>query len=497
MSDQPAPVRTRTAPSPTGYLHVGNAWSAFFNWLLTRNQGGVFVLRIEDTDRSRSTEQFETAILEDFWWLGIDWDEGPDVGGSRGPYRQTERMPLYRQHAEELRARGAAYFCYCTPEELESERQAAEAAGQTYRYSGRCRTLTDFQREKFIVEGRQPSTRMRIDPGSPIVIDDLVQGRVVFDPAQLDDFIIVRSNGSPLYNFANVVDDHLMAITHVVRGNEHLNNTPRQLVIYRALGWTHPQMGHLPVILGPDRKKLSKRQGGTAVRDYRRDGYLPEALLNFFALMAWYPEENREIFSTRELIAKFRIRDVHNASPIFDIKKLTWMNGVYMRDLIAKEPARVVSLCQDVLREAGVLKGEIPPETRTYIARVVAVLGDRIKVGRDILTYGEFFFAEKVNYEPEAVKQYFSRKDVVTMLAHLRDRIARADRLDAAAVEAIVRELATDLGLQSREIIHPVRVALTGKTVGPGLFELTALLGRDRVITRLTSAIDWIRRSAA
>ncbi|MBI2247357.1 MAG: glutamate--tRNA ligase [Armatimonadetes bacterium] len=490
-------VRTRTAPSPTGYLHVGNAWSAFFNWLLTRNQRGVFVLRVEDTDRSRSTEEFETSVLEDFKWLGIDWDEGPDVGGGYGPYRQTERMHLYRQYADELRTRRAAYHCYCTPEELDAERKQAEAAGGAYRYSGRCRDLSESQRAAFLAEGRVPTVRMRIDPGPPIVVDDLVQGRVEFGPEHLDDFIIVRSNGTPLYNFANVVDDHLMAITHIVRGSEHLNNTPRQLLIYQALGWTPPQVAHLPVILGTDRKKLSKRHGDTAVRDYRRAGYLPEALRNFFALMAWYPEEDREIYSMQELIQKFRIQDVNNVSPTFDVAKLTWMNGVYMRDLIARDPDRVVTLCQDVLKDAGLLDGRVTPETRTYIARVIDVLGDRIKIGRDILAYGDFFFTDGVTYEPDAVKKYFSRKDVAATLGQLRDRIARAGPFEAGAVETIVREMATDLGLQTGEIIHPVRVALTGKTAGPGLFELMALLGRDRVVQRLDSAIDWIRSATS
>jgi nondiscriminating glutamyl-tRNA synthetase len=488
-------VRTRTAPSPTGFLHVGNAWSAFFNWLLTRNQSGVFVLRIEDTDRSRSTEQFEASLLEDFKWLGIDWDEGPDVGGPHGPYRQTERMPLYRKYADELVKHGAAYYCYCTPEELAEERRVAEAEGRQYRYSGRCRTLSESQRAAFVAEGRQPTTRMRVDPGPPIVVDDLVQGRVEFDPEHIDDFIIVRSNGTPLYNFANVVDDHLMAMTHVARGSEHLNNTPRQLLIYRALGWTPPQLAHLPVILGPDRKKLSKRHAATAVRDYRRQGYLPEAMLNFFALMAWYPEENREIYSVEELVRKFRIQDVNNASPIFDVAKLMWMNGVYMRDLIVKDPDRVVTLCQDVLKDAGLLDGQPPPAMRTYIARVVEVLGDRIKIGRDILTYGDFFFTDGVTYEPEAVKKYFGRRETAALLAALRERVQQADQLDPTAAESIVREMAGAMGIQTAGIIHPTRVALTGKTAGPGLFELMALLGRDRVVQRLGKAIEWIERS--
>ncbi len=492
------PVRTRYAPSPTGYLHIGGAWMAFFNWLFARSQAGTFILRIEDTDRSRSTEEYERAILDDFRWLGLDWDEGPDVGGPAGPYRQTERSPLYRQYAEELLARGAAYHCYCTPEELAAERKRAEAEKRSYRYSGRCRRLTPEDRARFVSAGRRPTIRLRIpDDGQPIVINDLVRGRVEFDPEHLDDHIIVRADGSPLYNFANVVDDHAMAISHIIRGIEHLSNTPKQWVMYRALGWDPPYVAHLSNILGSDHKKLSKRTGDTAVRDYKKEGFLPEALLNFFALMAWYPEENREIYSVQDLIAKFRIEDLGKASPIFDLAKLTWMNGVYMRALLAKDPERVVTLCQEILKDAGILHEPITPETRIYIARVVEVLGDRLRVARDILAYGDFFFTDGVTYEPDAVQKYFSRKDVATTLAQLRERVARAQRFDPAAVEAMVRDLAGELGIESREIIHPVRVAVTGKTAGPGLFELMALLGRERVLKRLDRSIDWLRRSTA
>jgi glutamyl-tRNA synthetase len=471
---------------------------AFFNWLFARSQKGTFILRVEDTDRSRSTEQYERAILDDFRWLGVDWDEGPDVGGPVGPYRQTERAHLYRQYAQVLLEGDAAYYCYCTPEELAAERQQAEAEKRPYRYSGRCRNLTPEERARFVAEGRHPTIRVRIhDYGQTIVINDLVRGRVEFDPVHLDDYIIVRADGSPLYNFANVVDDHTMAITHIIRGIEHLSNTPKQWVMYRALGWDIPQVAHLSNILGSDHKKLSKRTGDTAVRDYKKEGFLPEALLNFFALMAWYPEENREIYSVRELVERFRIEDLGKTSPIFDIAKLTWMNGVYMRDLRAKDPTRVVTLCLEILQDAGRLPADVTPEMRSYVARVVEVLGERLRVGHDILTNGDFFFTESVTYDPDAVQRYLRGKAAAEMLGRLRERVARAQKFDPAAMEAIVRELATDVGVESREVIHPVRVALTGKTAGPGLFELMAVLGPERVTKRLDSAIGLIRQSAS
>ena len=488
-------VRTRYAPSPTGYLHVGGAWMAFFNWLFARSQAGVFVLRVEDTDKARSREEYERAIFDDFRWLGITWDEGPDVGGGHGPYRQSERSALYRQYAEELLARGAAYHCYCTPEELEAERKRAEAERRPYRYSGRCRSLTAAQRDAFVVEGRRPTIRLKLtDYGETIVVQDLVRGRVPFEPEHLDDYIIVRSDGSPLYNFANVVDDHTMAITHVIRGIEHLSNTPRQWVMYRALGWTPPQVAHLSNILGIDKKKLSKRTGDTAVRDYRRHGFLPEAMLNFFALMAWYPEEDRELYTVRELVEKFRIQDLGKSSPIFDMAKLTWLNGVYMRELLSRDPQRVVEACVEPLRGAGLLDGRLTPELEEYVRKVVEVLGERIKTGSDILVYGDFFFTAGVTYEPAAAERYLKTPDVADLLAGFRDRVAAAPALGVADAEAVLRGYAADRGVPAREIVHPTRVALTGKTAGPGLFELMALLGRDRVTARLDAAVQYVQR---
>ncbi len=487
-------VRTRYAPSPTGYLHIGGAWMAFFNWLYARSQRGAFILRIEDTDRTRSTEEYERAILEDFRWLGLDWDEGPDVGGPVGPYRQTERGPLYRQHAQILVGSGAAYHCYCTPQELEAEREAARRQGRPHRYSGRCRHLSAADRARYEAEGRRPAIRLRVpDLGGPIVVQDLIRGPVEFDPAHLDDPIIVRSDGTPLYNFANVVDDHLMGISHVIRGSEHLSNTPIQWLIYRALGWSPPAFAHLPVILGPDRRKLSKRMAATALRDYRRDGYLPEALLNFFALMAWHPDPEREVYPLSELVERFRLEELGRASPIFDQAKLTWLNGLYMRELMQRNPQRVVDVCLEILRDAGLAPADPSPGLRAYVAAVVTVLGDRLKVGRDILVYGDFFFADQVRYDPEAVRQHLQDAQAVPILSALRDRIARVDTLDRQTAEAVVRGLAAERGVHGREVIHRVRVALTGKTVGPGLFELMEVLGRDRVVARLDRAVAWLQ----
>lgn len=480
-------VRTRYAPSPTGYLHLGGAWAAFFDWLFTRHEGGAFVLRIEDTDRSRSTQEYEAAILEDFRWLGITWDEGPDIGGPFGPYRQTERAEVYTRYARELLDRDAAYPCYCSEAELDEERQKARAEGKPYRYSGRCRNLTPGQRAAFEAEGRKASLRLRVtNLSEQIVIDDLIRGRVTFDPEHLDDYIIVRSDGSPLYNFANVVDDHLMQITHVIRGSEHLSNTPRQFVMYRALGWTPPAVAHLPTILGQDRKKLSKRHGDTALREYRAQGYLPEAILNFFALMAWHPEAEREVYDVAELIRSFRLEDVSAASPIFDLEKLTWLNGVYMRRLIETDLDRVVDLCAEILEREGVLTGPLTPDQRRYLARVILVAGDRLKIGQDIIAYADFFFRD-VAYEPAAAARHFTAASAPLLDAYA-SALAALPVFDHASIEAALRDVCARAGVDARALIHPARVALTGKTAGPGLFELTEVLGRERAVQRLRRA---------
>ncbi|MDR7482860.1 MAG: glutamate--tRNA ligase [Armatimonadota bacterium] len=489
-------VRTRYAPSPTGYLHLGGAWTAFFNWLFTRHHDGVFVLRVEDTDRSRSTQQYEAAIFEDFRWLGIAWDEGPDVGGPFGPYRQTERTPLYAHYARELVERGAAYPCYCTREELDAERQRAVVAGQPYRYSGRCRSLAAAQRAALEAAGRRPALRLRVtDAPEPIVAHDLIRGDVVFDPRDLDDYIIVRSDGTALYNFANVVDDHLMQITHVIRGSEHLSNTPKQLVIYRALGWSPPAVAHLPTILGKDRRKLSKRHGDTAVRDYRAQGYLPEAILNFFALMAWHPEAEREVYTLEELIRLFRIEEIGKASPVFDLEKLTWLNGVYMRRLLEEDPDRVVDLCADILQRKGLLDAAAVSERRDYLRRVVAVVGERLKVGQDIIAYGDFFFRDVV-YEPAAMDRYLTAAAAPLLRAYA-DALEALPAFERGAIEAALRDVCARAGVDARALVHPARVALTGKTAGPGLFELTEVLGRARAVARLRQAAAMAVQHAA
>ena len=463
---------------------------AFFNWLFARHHRGQFVLRVEDTDRSRSTEEYEQSIIKDLRWLGIDWDEGPDIGGPHGPYRQTERGPRYREHARRLFEIGAAYPCYCTREELEADRQRATAEHRTPRYSGRCRALTPEERRRREAEGRSATLRFKVpDHHAQIVVEDLVLGRVEFDPQDLDDFLVQRSDGTPLYNFANVIDDHEMEVTDIVRGSEHLSNTPRQLLLYEAFEWEPPRVAHLPVLLGVDRKKLSKRHGDTSVREYAAEGFLPEALVNFFALMGWYPEDGRELFTVQELVERFRIEEMGKSAAVFDVQKLNWINGVYMHAAYRANPDRVIDLVIGCLREQGLLNGEVTPEERAYVGRVVAVMGERLRLPRDVLTYGDFFFRSQVDFDAQAVAKHLSDPRARDLLRRLRSALAATGTWDVPAIEAAVRGAAEELGVQSKVVIHPLRVALTGKTIGPGLFELIDVLGRDRVLERLDRAI--------
>jgi glutamyl-tRNA synthetase len=315
---------------------------------------------------------------------------------------------------------------------------------------------------------------------------------VEFNPEDLDDFIIQRSDGTPLYNFANVIDDHAMQMTHVLRGSEHLSNTPRQFLMYEAFGWDAPQVAHLPVLLGVDRKKLSKRHGDTAVREYAAQGYLPEALVNFFALMGWYPEDGREVFTVPEMIQRFHLEEMGRSGAIFDTQKLNWLNGIYMQEAYKRTPDRVVDLVIESLQREGLLDGEVSPEQRAYVARVVSIMGERLRLPRDILTYGDFFFRDEVVYDPGAMQKQLKGPEAAALLRHLRRALAAAQRFDRDAIEAAIRGAAAERGVESKVVIHPLRVALTGKTVGPGLFELIEVLGKERVLARLDRAIALI-----
>jgi glutamyl-tRNA synthetase len=460
-----APVRVRFAPSPTGHLHVGGARTALFNWLFARHHGGVFILRVEDTDRSRSTEENIGSIVEALQWLGLDWDEGPPAAG----YRQTERFDLYRAHAERLRAAGRAYYCDCPPEELDRQRKAAEARKETFRYSGRCR-------ERGLEAG---ALRLRIPDEGETVVHDLIHGVVKFDRHQLDDWILVRSDGTPTYNFCVVVDDVTMGITHVIRGNDHLSNTPKQVLCYEALGYAVPEFAHVSMILGPDRSRLSKRHGATSVQAFRDAGILPEAMVNYLARLGW-SRGDQEIFSRDELIEHFDIKDVSSSGAIFDQTKLEWMSQHYLKSI---DGTRLAALLLPFVRAAGLT----PPADRARLAAMADTLRERAKTLKEMVEVGRFYFERPATYEPAAATKLLTAEGARRLQAIIA-RLESAPSFIAADIEAIHRELAAALGLKLVDLAQLSRIAVTGRTASPPIFAVLALLGRDESLVRLRAA---------
>ncbi|HEY7280995.1 MAG TPA: glutamate--tRNA ligase [Actinomycetota bacterium] len=475
MSD--APPRVRFAPAPSGSLHVGGARTALFNWLYARRNGGTFVLRVEDTDADRVTDEAMRVLERSLHWLGLDWDEGPGVGGSRGPYRQTERFDVYRDAAGVLVEGGHAYRCYCTPEELEERRRQAKAADRAPGYDGRCRRLTDEERAAFEAEGRPWALRFAIPEGRSVEFDDLVKGPQHFDYEALRDFVIVRSDGSPTYLLASGVDDLRMGMTHVIRGEDLLPSTPRQLLMFEALGEPAPQYAHLPLILGPDRAKLSKRHGAVAVEWFREHGYLPDALVNYLALLGWSPGNNDEILPRAELVERFDLSAVSRHPAIFDIEKLAWMNGEYLRALSDEEVAAGMLTS---LSEAGLVADL---DTLRAIAPHVKERMKRLDEAPAML---RFLFSDDVALDEKA--EAAVAKVGPDYLRRAADRVASVSPWTVEGITAALDEVAASADLNRSKGWQPVRAAVTGTTVSPPLPESLTLLGRDETVARLRAA---------
>lgn len=474
-------IRVRFAPSPTGYLHVGGARTALFNWLLARHTGGTFVLRIEDTDLARSTEASVTAILDGMRWLGLNWDEGPDIGGPYAPYTQMERLDTYKQYADRLLNEGHAYHCFCTKEELDAMRAEAQKKGEAFSYTGRCRNLLPEIAQRLRAEGRLPVIRFKTPSSGDTVVEDLIHGDVTFQNALLDDFVLVKADGVPTYNYAVVIDDATMAITHVLRGDDHLSNTPKQILIYQALGLSMPRFGHIPMILGTDRARLSKRHGATSVMAYEEAGYMPEAMLNYLAKLGWACGDQEE-FTVDELIAKFGVEGVNNTAAVFDQAKLDWLNGVWMRRL----PTPVLVERLKPRWQARGWLGE--RHTDEWLNGLVELLKERARTLVELVDYSAFFFDVPLAYKEEAVSKHLVPENRAVLEA-LADRLPRARPWDLATVEGVFRSLAGELGVKAGAVIQPARVALTGSTASPGMFETATLMGPELVEKRLTEAL--------
>jgi glutamyl-tRNA synthetase len=485
MSQFPPP-RVRFAPSPTGYLHVGGARTALFNWLFARRMGGVFVLRIEDTDLERSSDEMIAGILDGLRWLGLDWDEGPIVGGPHAPYLQSGRLDRHRAMADRLVADGRAYYCYCTREVLKAKRDAAEAATGGWIYDRTCLELTRDEAAARERDGGPRAVRFKVPEGETR-FDDRVHGAIAFDNANIDDFVILRSDRQPTYHLSVVSDDVDMGITHVVRGDDHISNTPKQILLYEAVGAPVPTFAHVPLILGPDKKRLSKRHGATSVMEYAKHGFLPEAMMNFLALLGWSPGGNQELFTRDELIAAFSLEGIGGGNAVFNPEKLDWFNQQYLVRLSADELTRRI---KPLLEAAGLWSDEYAAGRREWFAAVLDLFRPRARRLDDFVEQGRFFLTDAIEFDPAAVEKHLRVSGMADHLAALDSALGALDSVDPAATEAALRQVADARGLKAGTLIHAVRVAMTGKTVSPGLFEVLALLGRDRVHARLARAVS-------
>lgn len=476
-------VRVRYAPSPTGHLHIGNARTAMFNYLYARNQGGKFIIRIEDTDAKRNIEGGEASQLNYLKWLGIDWDESIDVGGDFGPYRQSERNHIYEGLYKQLLDEKKAYKCYCTPDELEAEREAQIAKGEMPRYSGKCRNLTDEERAALEAEGREPSVRYAIQAGKTYTFNDMVKGDVSFESDGIGDFVIVKKDGIPTYNFAVAVDDHYMEITHVLRGDDHISNTPRQQMVYEAFGWEMPKFGHMTLIVNETRRKLSKRDESIIqfIEQYEELGYLPDAIFNFIVLLGWSPGGEEEIFSKDELISIFDADRLSKSPAVFDKDKLMWMNNQYIKKLSIE---RVIELALPHLQKSGALPADLSAEQREWAHDLIALYQDQLSYGAEIVELSAQFFKEDIEYD-EASQAVLAGEQVPEVMASLQAQFEALEVFDAESIKAAIKAVQKETGHKGKNLFMPIRVVTTGQTSGPELPAAIALIGKEIAIERI------------
>lgn len=478
-------VRVRFAPSPTGHLHIGSVRTALFNFLYARRHGGTFILRLEDTDTNRNVEGAELQFLGGFRWLGVLWDEGLDVGGPHAPYRCMERLNLYTSYVSRLVEAGKAYPCFCTDEELAAERELAENEGRVPRYSGKCCRLSEDERKARLAAGESHSIRFHVEAGQSIEIDDLVRGRVTFETEDIGDFVIVKSNGIPTYNFQVVVDDAEMEITHVIRAEEHLSNTPRQILVYQALGLTVPAFAHLPIVLDENRKKLSKRDPNVLpIATYESKGYVPQALINFLALLGWSPGGEEEIFSMDELCARFDLDRVSRSGAVFDVEKLNWMANQYFKTLVLSQAVEFVQIQMD---RAGLRVPDHAPAG--WLEEVVSLFQDGMVCAEDFLSLSKTFFQVDADWEDEA-RELLNDDAAQTVVRAYLDKCEQASEWTSESSRARFKDVQAELGVKGKNLFMPVRAAITGQLHGPDLQRTIALLGKDVVLKRLAFALS-------
>jgi glutamyl-tRNA synthetase len=475
----------RFAPSPTGFLHIGGARTALFNWLYARRHGGTFILRIEDTDVERSSTDMVTGILDGPRWLGIDWDEGPVAGGPYAPYFQSARLDRYATAVIALVAAKRAYYCYCRPEDLQAKREAAEAAGGAWKYDGTCRRLADDDMRAREASGDRRAVRFLVPPGETS-FDDVVRGRITVAHEHLEDFVIQRSDGHPTFQLSNVVDDVEMAITHVVRGDDHISNTTKHVLLYHALGADVPVFAHVPLIFGPDKKRLSKRHGATAIGEYEAQGFLPEAMVNFLALLGWSPGSgNEEVFSGDELIRRFTLEGISGGNAVFSIEKLEWFNQQHIARL---DVADLLERIRPQLEAAGLWRPERGDGRQPWLERVVNLVKPRVRRLPDFVPQLRPFLADGLERDPDAFAKHLGSSEARALLAAWGERLATVAPFDAVTIEAALRAFADEREVKAAVLIHGTRVAVTGQAVSPGIFEVVELIGRDRSVDRMRVA---------
>lgn len=476
-------VRVRYAPSPTGHLHIGNARTALFNYLFARSQGGKFIIRIEDTDQKRNVEGGEESQLRHLQWLGIDWDESIDKDGGYGPYRQSERNEIYKKYYDELLEKDLAYKCYCTAEELEEEREAQIARSEMPRYSGKCSHLSKEEEDKLIAEGREPSIRFRVPKGEIIKFDDMVKGDISFETDGIGDFVIVKKDGTPTYNFAVAVDDHLMKMTHILRGEDHISNTPKQIMIFNAFGWDVPLFGHMTLIVNENRKKLSKRDESIIqfIEQYKNLGYLPEALFNFIALLGWSPVGEEELFTKEQFIDIFDVNRLSKSPALFDMHKLKWVNNQYVKAL---DLDQVVALTLPHLQKAGKVSEQLTEEENTWVRKLISLYHEQLSYGAEIVELTELFFKEQIEYNQEA-KEVLAEEQVPEVMASFAGQLERLESFTPDEIKVAIKAVQKETGHKGKKLFMPIRVAVTGQTHGPELPQSIELLGKETVLNRI------------
>ena len=485
-----SPVRVRFAPSPTGYLHVGGLRTALYNYLFAKKSSGRFVLRIEDTDRGRYVEGAVQNLIKTLKWAGLDFDEGPGAGGESGPYIQSERTELYRQHAEILLEKKAAYRCFCTPDRLEQMRREQEKQKLTPKYDRTCLRLSEDEIRENLNSGKPFVVRMKVPDDVNVSFKDIIRGDVEFHSRQIDDQVLIKSDGYPTYHLANVVDDHHMRISHVIRGEEWLSSTPKHVLLYRAFGWEMPQFAHLPLLLNPDRSKLSKRQGDVAVEDYQQKGYLKEALINFIALLGWNPGDEREIFSLAELEKEFSLERVNKAGAVFNVEKLNWLNFQHLR---SKPDGEVLAMLKEHLAKSGMDPAKFGDD---YLLRVITAMRERVSFIKDYTEKSPYFFRAPNEYDPAIIKKRWKPQSA-EYLSKLGEQFAKLASPQKQEYEDSLHRTAESLKVGNGELIHPLRLAVSGMGEGPGLFDILVILGKEETIRRIGSAIDRIKPAAA